>query len=186
MTAAYEVLLIGGASGVGKSTVGREVSELLRRRGTAHCYVEGDLLDQIHPAPDGDPDRAAITERNLASVWANYTALGQHRLVYTNTVSILDLPLIHRAMGGGGTSGTSGGGDAVIRTTCVLLTAREATVRERLARREIGSQLAVHIERSRWAAAVLERGAPPGTVRIATDGRSVPWIAQRVVEAAAW
>ncbi|MFE1414275.1 hypothetical protein ACFW6F_26270 [Streptomyces sp. NPDC058746] len=179
---AYEVLLIGGGSGVGKSTVGWEVSELLRRRGTAHCYMEGDLLDQIHPAPDGDPDRAAITERNLASVWANYTALGQHRLVYTNTVSILDLPLIHRAMGGG----TGSGGDAAIRTTCVLLTAREATVRERLARREIGSQLAVHIDCSLRAAAVLERDAPPGTVRIATDGRTVPWIAERVVEAAAW
>ncbi|MFE2168581.1 hypothetical protein ACFXB3_26540, partial [Streptomyces sp. NPDC059447] len=176
MTAAYEVLLIGGASGVGKSTVGWEVSELLRRRGTAHCYMEGDLLDQIHPAPDGDPDRAAITERNLASVWANYTAFGQHRLVYTNTVSLLDLPLIHRAMGGGGASGS---GDAVIRTTCVLLTAREATVRERLARREIGSQLAVHIERSRRAATVLERGAPLGTGWIATDGRAVAGSAPR-------
>ncbi|MEJ8642701.1 hypothetical protein WKI68_17435 [Streptomyces sp. MS1.HAVA.3] len=173
---AYEVLLIGGGSGVGKSTVGWELSELLRRRGTAHCSMEGDFLDQIHPAPEGDPDRAAITERNLASVWANYTALGQHRLVYTNTVSILDLPLIHRAMGG----------DDPIRTTCVLLTACEETVRERLARREIGSQLGVHIARSRRAAAVLERDAPPGTVRIATDGRSVPWIARRVLEAAAW
>lgn len=88
----YEVLLIGGRSGVGNSTAGWEVSELLRRRGTAHCYMEGDLLDQIHPAPEGDPDRAGITERNLASVWANHTAPGQRRLVYTNTVSILDLP----------------------------------------------------------------------------------------------
>lgn len=162
---------------MGKPTVGWEVSELLRRRGPAHCSTEGDFLDQIHPAPEGDPDRAAITERNLASIGENYTALGQHRLVYTNTVSILDLPLIHRAMGG----------DDPMRTTCVLLTACEETVRERLARREIGSQLAVHIARSRRAAAVLERDAPPGTVRIAaTDGRSVPWIARRVPEAAAW
>ncbi|MEV7524553.1 hypothetical protein [Streptomyces sp. NPDC091371] len=176
----YEVLLIGGGSGVGKSTVGWEASELLRRRGTAHCYMEGDLLDQIHPAPEGDPDRAVITERNLASVWANYTALGQRRLIYTNTVSILDLPLIHRAMGGGGQP------PVPIRTTCVLLTAREETVRERLARREIGSQLTVHIERSLRAAAVLERDAPPGTVRVATDGRAVTWIAERVLEAAAW
>ncbi|MFD7261778.1 hypothetical protein [Streptomyces sp. NPDC059874] len=182
---AYEVLLIGGGSGVGKSTVGCEVSELLRRRGTAHCYMEGDFLDQIHPAPEGDPDRAAITERNLASIWANYTALGQRRLLYTNTVSILDLPLIHRAMRGNGNGNGTGGG-VPIRTTCVLLTAREATVRERLARREIGSQLAVHIERSLQAAAVLDRDAPAGTVRVATDGRSVTWIAERVLEAAAW
>ncbi|MEY2229400.1 hypothetical protein [Streptomyces sp. BF23-19] len=173
---AYEVLLIGSGSGVGKSTLGWEVSELLRGRGTAHRCMEGDFLDQIHPAPEGDPDRAAIAERNLASIWANYSALGQDRRVYTDTVSIPDLPLIHRAMGG----------DGPIRTTCVLLTACEETVRERLARREIGSQLAVHVTRSRRAAALLGRDAPPGTVRVATAGRSAPWIARRVVEAAAW
>lgn len=68
----------------------------------------------------------------------------------------------------------------------MLLTAREETVRERPARREIGSQLTVHIVRSRRAAAVLERDSPPGTVRVATDGRPVTWIAERVLEAAAW
>ncbi|MFD0269457.1 hypothetical protein ACFVGY_23240 [Streptomyces sp. NPDC127106] len=177
---AYEVLLLGGASGVGKSTVGFEVSAQLRRRGTAHCHVEGDFLDQIHPAPAGDPDRAAITERNLASIWANYAALGQRRLVYTNTVSILDRSLIYRAMGG------TGRGAVPVRATCVLLTARETTVRERLARREIGSELVVHIERSLRMAVVLEREAPPGTVRIATDGRPVAWLAERVLEAARW
>ncbi|MGW5348529.1 hypothetical protein [Streptomyces sp. NPDC004050] len=153
---------------------------MLRRRGTAHCHVEGDFLDQIHPAPDGDPDRAAITEQNLASVWANYAALGQHRLVYANTVSILDRPLIVRAMGGTGADARP------VRTTSVLLTAREATVGERLARREIGSGLAEHIGRSLRMAAVLDREAPPGTVRITTDGRPVTWSAERVLEAVRW
>ncbi|MFJ9643498.1 hypothetical protein [Streptomyces sp. NPDC101206] len=75
------------------------MSAPLCRRGTAHCHVEGDFPGRIHPAPDGDPDRAAITEQDLASVWADYTALGQHRLVYADTVSILDRPLIVRAIG---------------------------------------------------------------------------------------
>lgn len=170
-----ELLLIGGGAGVGKSSVGWEVSQLLQARDTAHCFVEGDFLDQIHPAPADDPNRTVITERNLAAIWANYAALGQRRLVYTNTVSVLEEPMIRRAMGGG-----------EIRSTPVLLTAEEATVRERLARREIGSQLGPHIERSLAMARLLAEEAPPHTVRVPTDGRSVEEIAREVLRAAAW
>jgi hypothetical protein len=86
---AYEVLLIGGGAGVGKTTVAWEVSSALQEKSTAHCLIEGDYMDQIHPAPAGDPHRTAITERNVAAVWSNYAALGHHRLLYSNTVSIL-------------------------------------------------------------------------------------------------
>ncbi|MEV7426238.1 hypothetical protein [Streptomyces sp. NPDC091212] len=173
---AYELLLIGGGAGVGKTTVGWEASALLREASTAHCLIEGDFMDQIHPAPADDPHRTAITERNIASVWSNYAALGQHRLIYTNTVSILEEPMVSRAMGGGGK----------VRATRVLLTAEETTVRQRLGRREIGSQLSAHIERSLHMARHLEETAPVGTVRIPTDGRSVQDIAAQVLQAAAW
>ncbi|MFI1353199.1 AAA family ATPase [Streptomyces sp. NPDC020898] len=172
---AYELLLIGGGAGVGKTTVAWEVSAALQGRGTAHCLIEGDYMDQIHPAPQDDPHRAAITERNTAAVWSNYAALGQRRLVYSNTVSILEAPMINRAMGGG-----------EVRARCVLLTAGETTVRERLAQREIGSQLTAHIERSLRNARELDEKAPAGTVRIPTDGRSVEDIAVDVIKAAAW
>ncbi|GHG62188.1 hypothetical protein [Streptomyces griseocarneus] len=172
---AYELLLIGGGAGVGKTTVAWEVSAALRERGTAHCLIEGDYMDQIHPAPAGDPWRTAITERNIAAVWSNYAALGQHRLIYTNTVSVLEGPMISRAMGGG-----------EVRVTCVLLTAEEVTVRERLTQREIGSELFAHIERSLRMARRLGDKAPAGTVRIPTDGRSVQDIATQVIQAAAW
>ncbi|WP_158843813.1 hypothetical protein [Saccharothrix deserti] len=170
-----ELLLIGGGAGVGKSSVGWEVSQLLQSRETAHCFVEGDFLDQIHPAPADDPHRTAITERNLAAIWSNYAALGQHRLVYTNTVSVLEEPMLRRAMGAG-----------PIRSTCVLLTATEPTIRERLARREIGSQLGSHIERSLAMARVLDEEAPAHTARVPTDGKSVEEIAHEVLHAAAW
>lgn len=172
---AYELLLIGGGAGVGKTTVGWEVSAVLQETSTAHCLIEGDFMDQIHPAPVGDPHRSAITERNIAALWSNYAALGQHRLIYTDTVSILEAPMISRAMGGRGT-----------RATCVLLTAEEATVRGRLAQREIGSQLSAHIERSLRMARQLDEQAPAGTVRIPTDGRSVQDIAAHVLRTAAW
>lgn len=172
---AYELLLIGGGAGVGKTTVGWEVSAVLQSKGTAHCLIEGDYMDQIHPAPEGDPHRTAITERNIAAVWSNYAALGQHRLIYTNTVSVLEGSMVSRAMGSGET-----------RVTRILLTAEETTVRQRLAQREIGSQLHAHIERSLRMARHLDEEAPGGTVRIPTDGRSVQDIATRVCEVADW
>jgi 2-phosphoglycerate kinase len=175
---AYDLLLIGGGAGVGKTSVAWEVSIALQERQTAHCLIEGDFMDQIHPAPADDPYRSAITERNIAAVWANYAALGQHRLIYTNTVSILEGPMISRAMVRD--EGTE------VRTICVLLTAEETTVRQRLAQREIGSQLVPHIERSLFMARKLDDEAPPGTARIPTDGRSVQEIAAHVVEATGW
>ncbi|MFJ9030546.1 hypothetical protein ACIRQP_18885 [Streptomyces sp. NPDC102274] len=63
---------------------------------------------------------------------------------------------------------------------------KEATVRERLAGREIGSQLTAHIERSLRKARRLDAEAPVGTVLIPTDGRSVQDIAIHVLQAAAW
>ncbi|MFI1869800.1 hypothetical protein [Streptomyces jumonjinensis] len=172
---AYEVLLIGGRSGVGKSTVGFEVSALLQEQGIAHCLLEGDCLDQVHPAPAGDPHRSAITERNLAAVWANYAALGHRRLIYTNTVSVLEADMFRRALGG----------DA-LRVVKVLLTAGDTTVRTRLARRETGIRLTEHIERSALAARRLEERAPDDTVRVVTDGRPVPEIAGEVIAATGW
>jgi hypothetical protein len=148
---------------------------VLQGKDTAHCLIEGDYMDQIHPAPEDDPHRTAITERNIAAVWSNYAALGQHRLIYTNTVSVLEGPMVSRAMD-----------SSDIEVTHILLTAEEATVRERLAQREIGSQLQAHIERSLRMAQYLDERAPVGTVRIPTDGRSVQDIAMRVVEAADW
>jgi Na+-driven multidrug efflux pump len=83
-----EVLLIGGRAGVGKTTVGWEVSALLRVAAVSHAVIDGDFMGQVHPAPEGDPHRAEITESNLTAVWANYARRGYRRLIYTNTVSV--------------------------------------------------------------------------------------------------
>ena len=167
-------LLIGGRAGVGKSTVGWEVSAQLQGLGVAHAYVEGDNLDQIFPAPEGDPTRSAITEANLAALWRNYTAAGCRRLIYTNTVSVVESDLIARAMGG------------EPRLTLVLLTAEDATARQRLGGREIGSQLEPHVTRGAKMARYLESTAPASVRRIVTDGRTVTDIAREVIAATGW
>lgn len=167
-----DVLFVGGRSGVGKSSVAAEVSRQLAALDVRHALIEGDNLDQAHP----EPWRHGIdlAERNLAAMWANYRAAGYHRLIYTNTVSILSAGALVAALG------------PDVRATGVLLEASDDTAARRLARREIGSGLDEAIGRSAAAAERLDREAPASTHRIRTDGRSVSDIAARVVALLRW
>lgn len=171
-----EVLLIGGRAGVGKTTVGWEVSALLRVAAVPHAVIDGDFMGHVHPAPEGDPHRAEITESNLTAVWANYARRGYRRLIYTNTVSVLSeaTGMFQRAMG------------SDVRIVRVLLTATDATTRERLLRREIGSELEQEWESSTRKARLLDQRTPAEAVRVRTDGRSVSDIAHEVVAATGW
>lgn len=168
-----EALLIGGRSGSGKSVVGWEVSAQLRAHDVAHAIVEGDFMGQVHPRP---PDHARLVERNLSAIWANYAALGQTRLIYTNTLSVLAemTPMFERALG------------ADARLIRVLLTASDATARERLTARELGSELDDGLAASFARARVLEAGAAPGTARVATDGRGLIEVAREIVALTGW
>jgi predicted kinase len=171
-----EVLLLGGRAGVGKTTVGWEVSARLRAARVAHAVIDGDFMGQVHPAPEGDPRRAAIAERNLTAVWGNYAELGYRRLVYTNTVSVLEesTGVFRRAMGDG------------VRIVRVLLTASDETIERRLAARELGSELEKELRGSARKARMLDERAPVGTLRVVTDGRTVIDIAAEVTAATGW
>jgi hypothetical protein len=176
MTAAAEVLLIGGRSGVGKTTIGWEVSTRLRAAAVPHAILEGDFMGQVHPAPPDDPDRTGLVERNLAAIWSNFAALGYRRLIYTNTLSVLPEAgaMVERAVGPG------------VRLIRVLLTATDDTAGLRLRERELGSELDDGLQASLTKARLLEERAPADTVRVSTDGRPVPEIAADVVAATGW
>ena len=165
-----EVLLIAGRSGVGKTTVSYEVSECLRRHDVAHALVDGDNLDAVHPPVE----EGALAEANLAAIWRNYRRIGHHRLIYVNTVSVLEHEMIRRALGD------------EAKITGVLLTSTDATASERLGRREIGSTLDVHLERSVAASIHLETEAPGWVHRVATDDRSVRELAESIVRLTGW
>ncbi|HWM02105.1 MAG TPA: AAA family ATPase [Actinophytocola sp.] len=171
-----EALLIGGRSGVGKTTVGWEVSARLRAAAVAHAIIEGDFMGQVHPAPVGDPDRSRLTESNLTAVWANFARRGYRRLIYTNTLSVLPerTGMFQRAMGSG------------VRLVRVLLTASHTTASERLVSRELGSELAEGLRTSADRARVLDELTAADVVRVATDGRPVMDIAREVVAATGW
>ncbi|MEU2740991.1 hypothetical protein ABZ656_38045 [Streptomyces sp. NPDC007095] len=171
-----EVLLIGGRAGVGKTTVGWEVSALLRAAAVPHAVIEGDFMGQVHPAPEADPHRSEITERNLTAVWENFARLGYRRLIYTNTASVLPeaTGMFERAMG------------ANVRMTRVLLTASDATARERLVGRELGSELEKELTGSVRKGRLLDQRATAGTVRVMTGLGPVIDIAREVVAATGW
>lgn len=171
-----EALVIGGRAGVGKSTVGWEVSARLRAAGVAHAVIEGDFMGQVHPAPAEDPHRTGIVERNLTAVWGNYAELGYRRLIYTNTLSVMP--------GMGDVFRHAMGEDA--RLVRVLLTACDRTAQERLTERERGSELEKELRSSVHKARLLDEGAPDGTVRVSTDGRPVIDVAHEVLAATGW
>ncbi|MGI8523143.1 MAG: adenylyl-sulfate kinase [Nocardioides sp.] len=168
------VILIGGRSGVGKSSVAAELHHQLIALDVRHAWIEGDNLDMAHPMPWRAGHRVA--EHSLAAMWANYRALGYARLIYTNTASVHpeQVASLTRALGD----------DPVV--TAALLTATDETADARLCRREIGSEFAASSERSRVAARELELEAGSDVVRVPTDQRTVEDIALQIIELAGW
>ncbi len=109
-------------------------------------------------------------------MWANYRALGYHRMIYTNTASVFDKVIreLTTAM------------DDSPQVTAVLLTCSDATARQRLSQREIGSELNWHIERSDLMARRLDKRAPDWVHRVTTDNRTVADIATEVKALTGW
>jgi hypothetical protein len=120
-----------------------------------------------------DANGINLAEQNLAAMWKNYRTIGYSRLIFTNTVSVLQVTELSAALGG------------ETRSSAVLLTATDATAAHRLAQREIGTTLVEHIDRSNLAARRLD-AADQAVSRIATDGRSVAEIVHEILDIAGW
>jgi len=162
------LLVIGGRSGVGKSTAAFALHDLLAAHDVRHAVVEGDALDLAHPFPHD------LAVENLAAIWARYRARGYRRLVVTNTVAVLEARMYAAAMG-----------DAP-RVTSVLLTAGDDVARERLARREHGASYDAHVHRSDAAAVRLDAQVGSDVHRVATDGRTPDEVAAELARLAGW
>lgn len=168
------VILIGGRSGVGKSSVAAEMHHQLSEEGVHHGWIEGDNLDMAYPPPWREGHKLA--EANLATMWDNYRAIGHSRLIYTNTASVLGHVMASLAQAMGDQPAVN----------AVLLTANDEVAEQRLAQREKGSEFKIAAARSREAARELETLAPPEVIRLPTDGRSVVELAGRIIQLAGW
>lgn len=174
VTSPTTALFLGGRSGVGKSTVALALHDLLAERGIQHALIEGDNLDLAYPEPWRAHPDARLAEANLSAMWTNYRAIGYRRLIYTNTVSVLQMPQLSAALG------------ASVDATGVLLRASAGSVETRLHVREQGDSLARHLERSAAAAVRLDTETPAEVHRVDTDGLSAPQIAARLLDLIGW
>lgn len=168
-----EVLLVGGAAGVGKSSVGWEMSVQLKRAGIAHWFLEGDALDAAWPRPPDDLDGSRLSVKNLRAMAEVFGGAGYIRCIYAQTASVIAQPLVRAALG-------------QIRMQGFLLTATEATRIARLAQREIGTDLDRHVRDGATMARNLQANAPDWVVRIPTDDRPVDQVAETIISAAGW
>jgi hypothetical protein len=169
-----EVLFIGGRSGVGKSSAAEALHDLLVAADVRHAVIEGDFLDLAHPAPHVEHPEARLAERNLAAMWARYRELGHHRLVYTNTVSVLERDALAEAMGD----------DPVV--TAVLLRAGDTTTADRLRRRSGGHLPEAQLAHSTRTARRLDSAVRGDVTRVDTDSRSPADVAAQLASLVGW
>lgn len=62
----FEVLVLNGSPGVGKSTIASAISDILEKDNIAHAVIDFDELGRVYP------ENADIKWMNLTSVCANY------------------------------------------------------------------------------------------------------------------
>ncbi len=168
-----EVLLISGAAGVGKSSVGWEVSVQLHRMGVAHWHLEGDVLDAAWPGPTDDQHGERLTVRTMRAMAEVFADEGYTRCVFVQTASVIGRHLVTEALG-----------DVTMQG--VLLTASDDARLARLTERERGSDLERHVESGRRMSVRLAEASPAWVRRVSTDGRTVSEVAGDVIAGSGW
>lgn len=81
-----DVLLVCGATAVGKSAAGFEVFLRQLRAGAAAAYVDLEQIGFLSPVPADDPGGHRLKARNLAALWQAYHEAGARRLVLSGPV----------------------------------------------------------------------------------------------------
>lgn len=152
-----------------------EVCRRLEAAGVAHAMIDADELDRVFPAPADDPDKAGLTRRNLAAVWANLRAAGAPRLILTMVASSIEdeLPQVREAIPGAA-------------LTVVRLRASERDLLQRVRRREVGSGYDYQAPRTIRQARLMQRESAGDLLVVDTSGRTVGEVAQEILDRAGW
>lgn len=168
-----EVLAVCGPPGVGKSSLGWEISAQLRRAGITHAALDSDELDRVWPL--SADDREQLCRANLATFWANAAARGVHRLVLVGVFldrdanrGWLEDALAHASI------------------TWLVLEASDAVLEQRVRRREVGSEAEAQLPRSLAVARQFRARHPADGHVLVTDRRSVADLAARAIRLAGW
>lgn len=172
---AYDVVLLNGTVGAGKTTTARAVSDLERSAGRAHAVVDLDQVRLLYPPPPGDPFQHEVELANLRDLARNYRAAGAVRMILAGVVeNTSELPRYVEALGGS-------------RVLLCRLTVAPAVVERRLRQRhhDEPTALAWHLARTIELTSLLDE-APFEQVRIDTTDRPPEAVARDVRRAAGW
>ena len=160
------LLLISGPVGVGKTSVGFEVSDLLCEQGVAHTFIDWDQLRYTYPRPVGDRFGDQLGMKNLRDVWRNAVAAGSRNLIIASVIETwADVEDIRQVVPGA---------DVVV----CQLQARVETLAVRVRQREKGKGLDWHLRRSAELAEILAGEAVPVDFKMWTDEMGVCEIAK--------
>jgi hypothetical protein len=80
------ILMLCGATGVGKSTAGFEVYARMVRAGSTAAYIDLDQIGFCHPVPPGDAGHHRVKAASLAALWQTYRAAGAQCLIAVGPV----------------------------------------------------------------------------------------------------
>jgi hypothetical protein len=175
------ILLITGAAGVGKSTLCWEIGAQLAADSIPHAIIESDELDRVFPKPDAGAlaslwsGASDVSEVSLRALWSTYRTLGHTRLIMSGVMMhvAFDKRWIVAAIP-----------DADI--TVVRLVASDATLIERLDKREIGSGRDEQIARTLRQAKRIAGEAANKAIIVLTDGKRPAELAADVIARVPW
>ena len=168
------LLLISGPIGVGKTSVGFEVSEVLIEQEIPHTFVDLDQLRYTYPRPKDDRFGNRLGLQNLRDVWRNGAAAGAQNLVIASVIETQsDVKEIEKTIPNA-------------ETMVCQLRAKEETLSARVRKREIGSGLDWHLRRAAELAEILSGERVPNDFELWTDGREVRAIAQEIYDRTHW
>ena len=167
------LLIVTGAVGAGKTTVGYEVATVLAARGIPHTFVDFDALTDTFPVPPDDRFQTRLALANLRDVWRNCEAAGSCNLIVAQVVETVAFRDAMVAAVGAPSS------------LLVRLRASVATLQRRVAQRDAGSGLEWHIARAAELAEQFERNDPSDLVIDVAD-HSVIDLARELAGLVVW
>ena len=168
------IVIISGPVGVGKTSVGGEISNILEQRSIPHTFIDFDQLRYTFPRPTDDPWNNVLALENLKSVWSNCEKAGASNLIISYVVEEESfLTELSKKIPSSA-------------TVIFQLSAPIGTLYSRIQRRENDSGLVWHQNRACELLDILSRQSTPCDHRINTDHKQVTEIAVEIVDLVRW